>query len=141
MRLLHIVASLLLMMSVLISSTGFRLSQHWCGDSLVSFSLLGQAQPCDHYETSVEPPCPFHAKKPIEKKCCDQRTARIDANNFDYELQAIEMVKSPMLLLAVIHAKAHVFEMASALISVKYRNHSPPLIDLDICILVQTFLL
>ena len=127
--------------SVLLSSTGVRLSQHWCGHSLVSASVFGEAQPCSHYEASEKPACPFHAKQKAQKKCCDQRETIIDGNEYDYEIQVTNVpvpdytisMLLPMLYLINGSDQEHQ--------APKYLNHSPPLIGADILVRIQSFLL
>ncbi|MEZ4722197.1 MAG: hypothetical protein R2813_10010 [Flavobacteriales bacterium] len=128
------------MFSVLLSSTGVRLSQHWCGNRLVSATIFGEAEACSHFQASDKPACPMHAKAQ-QKKCCDQRETIIDGNDYDFEIQAMELVEVPVSIVAIMH---YVFSsplMEAELVTNKYDNHSPPLIGSDILVRFQSFLL
>lgn len=129
------------MISVLFSSTGVRFSQHWCGDSLVSTAIFGEAQACSHYEATDKPACPMHAKAASKKKCCDQRETVIEGNDYQYEVQAMDFIEVPALLVAIIHFVWDGFLPETDLVTAKYHNHSPPLIGTDILVRVQSFLL
>ena len=141
MHLLHTIASLLLMASVLLSSTGVQISQHWCGDQLINTSLFGAAEPCSHYQSTENSSCPFHAKKVSKKKCCDQRETGIDGNDYDFEARSFSFLSAPMALVAILWDTV-VSEVAEADCAFHIiRNHSPPLLGLDIFVLIQSFLL
>lgn len=141
MQILQTIASLLLMASVLLSSTGMRFSQHWCGDSLVNTSIFGEAQACSHYQASDKPACPMHAQSAAKKKCCDQRETIVDGNDYKYEVQAMERIEVPIALVAIVHYAWDGILPETDLVTAKYHNHSPPLIASDILIRVQSFLL
>lgn len=129
------------MASVLLSSTGFRMSQHWCGNMLVSASIFGTAMPCAHYGASQKPACPMHTQSAIKKNCCDQREIIVDGNDYEYEVQTMEPVTAPSVLIAFIYCIWDIFIPEADVVSSKYHNHSPPLIGSEIIIRVQSFLL
>lgn len=59
------------------STFSFRLSTHSCGGELVSWAVLGNAEPCEHAKADA-PACPMHSK-PTEpsKKCCDDHAETV----------------------------------------------------------------
>ena len=141
MHFLHTIASLLLMASVILSSTGVHISQHWCGDQLVNTSLFGAAEPCSHYQSTENSSCPFHAKQASKKKCCDQRETSIDGNDYDFEAQSFSVLSAPISWVAILWDTV-VSEVAEADCTFnKFHNHSPPLLGLDIFVRIQSFLL
>ena len=141
MRILHTIASFVLMVTVLLSSTGVRLSQHWCGENLVSASVFGEAQPCSHYKATEKPACPFHAAKEAPKKCCDQRETLIDGNDYDFEIQ-VTSAPVPDYAISWIQPVLYLVNHGNQEYTTpKYLNHSPPLIGSDILVRNQSLLL
>lgn len=120
---------------------------HFCERELVSFSLFGKAEPCEHFLSSVgmelsghPPGCPMLKNK--KKGCCDDRHVVVDAVDYESALtQTIFLnhidagvINSPV---RVVDAQPHVVTSTSLPLVV---NKPPP--DLaPLLILYQTFLI
>jgi hypothetical protein len=141
MQKVQFVISICLMAVVLMSSTGFELSQHWCGDRMVNATLFGEAAPCNHFVINNQKECPMHTKSNTRKKCCDQRCELIEGNNYTYEFQSNEL----QLSFNVVHLLVWDFFVEKPIIKTfktsKYFNHSPPLLASETAVLFQTFLI
>lgn len=138
---MHSIASFLLMASVLLSSTGIRFSQHWCGEKLVNTSVFGKAQPCNHYQAAEKPACPFHSAKESSKDCCSQREAVIEGKEYDFEVQVTnaplpdQVITWNLPLLYLVNFDDQEYKAP------KFFNHSPPLIGSSIRVRIQSFLI
>ncbi len=131
--------------TMLLSSTGIRISQHWCGDVLVNTSIWGNAKPCEHFQSNTIP-CPFHPNMFIEvmdgekKNCCNEQAIYVKGGDEDFMPYA-SVVSAPVWnLLALIPSfDLDLFRVAPK--REKFRNHSPPLLTRPILLLVQSFLI
>lgn len=141
MRIVQFIISICLMAVVLISSTGLRMSQHWCGDQLVNAAFFGEATPCSHFAKSEESQCPMHAKTDNPKKCCDQKNQIIEGNDYTYEFQTIEAHISFKIALVLVWNFFSEQPVERHVASSKFLNHSPPLLASEAIVLLQRFLI
>lgn len=111
--------------SMLISTTGVRISQHWCGDQLVNATIWGEAEPCSHSMEMVD--CPIHGKMAVEKNCCDQRASIIDAIENDFFSSSIVFNYMPIAF-DLVTTQLESQLITRDLDSKHHLNHSPPLI-------------
>jgi hypothetical protein len=126
---------------ILFSSTGIRISQHWCGDQLVNAAFFGEATPCAHFAKSEESQCPMHTKNNITKKCCDQKDQIIEGNNYMYEFQTTQVQISFKIALVLVWNMFAEQPTDRPTASSEYLNHSPPLLASEAIVLLQTFLI
>lgn len=138
MLFLRLISMVILSATIILSTTGVRLSQHWCGDSLVNLSIWGDADPCSHYKSS-ESPCPFHKNIPA-KNCCNQKEVTIDGLDNHLNSPAISL-EPQTVLLAVVHIEDCIALYTRYFLPDYYRNHSPPLILEQISVLYQRFII
>ena len=136
-KFLHIVLSF----SVLLSTTGFTLSEHVCQSELQSVRVFSKTKGC-HSETA---PCQrsgncCSSKDGMDKNCCDSNSEYFQSDQ-DKQAQSFEFkqLKNPVLLAAifvVFNIQLPSFETAQ----VNYLTYKPPIVCDDILVLLQTFL-
>jgi hypothetical protein len=139
MKVLKSIVSSLLALLVLVSSSSFMVNMHFCGGHMQSVSLIEEAAPCP---MEVElPPC--HKKVEIKKSgCCEDKHVAFEGKDFsakiqDFSLhywQAINWVASLPVIMEVVQVNE----------SLTFSNHTPykpPLLERDIPVLIQTFLI
>lgn len=138
------VLSIFLAFHVLLSSLSFNIGMHFCGEKLQSFSLFQKATPCEHAQDSTEKQaCPFHAKKQDKKKgCCEDEQVVIEGqehpttvSSYSADLSSAFGFTLPLPFLLVENW------MSEARSPRKFLNYKPPLIRIDIPVLIQTFLI
>jgi hypothetical protein len=122
---------------MLLSTTGVRISQHWCGDQLVNATIWGEAEACNHAIKMVD--CPIHGKMLVDsKKCCDQREITIEPNEDDYIFSAYFLninVESEFFVFAIESTEI----ICPQFLNQKFYNHSPPLIGLALFKLTESY--
>lgn len=137
---------------MLVTSMSFSVDMHFCKDELKSFSLVGQAEVChpikakEKTETNA---CPFHQKiqkekassqiqeKGCQKTCCDNQKILID---FDENL--VQITTRELSNLSFISSTPIQYIQNRIVQSIyPHQNYHPPLLNRDIPIFVQSFLL
>lgn len=125
--------AVLLSLIVLLSSLNFSLSAHYCGQTIVDVALFGKAEACP---MAAEMNCDSE-----EAPCCADRNIIIEGEEYlsskSFEKQTIEKVE---LLLAQLDFPIELLleEKQTRYFS---RTYTPPLIEQDITLAVQSFLL
>lgn len=140
------VVSIFLAFQVLLSSLSFNIGMHFCGDQLQNFSFFEKAQPCEHAKTSQadSSSCPFHKVKAEkeEKGCCGDKNFSIQGQEHESVLSSYSIdFKSQLHFLDVFTSRFFVGFFQNNLQTPKYYNYKPPLIRIDIPVLIQTFLI
>lgn len=79
MHLLKSILTFLLIPLMLVSTTGVKISQHWCGDVLINANIWGEAEPCEHFNSDSV--CPNHQTTVKKKNCCDQRETLVQSGD------------------------------------------------------------
>jgi len=129
----------MLALLVLVSSSSFMVNMHFCGGHVQSVSLIEEAASCP-MEAQL-PPC--HKKMTIKKSgCCEDKHVAFEGKDFSTQIQdfsslswqAINWVASLPMIMEVIQLNE----------SLAYSNHTPykpPIVERDIPVLVQSFLI
>lgn len=145
---IHKLASIFLAFQVLLSSLSFNLGLHFCGESLQSLSLFGAATPCEHSKSSDvaeedKVPCPFHSQQNEDDNddCCDDKQVKIEGQDIDTTIGSITFEFNPQLefLAAYVVSLLNLYQAET--ISHKFHNYKPPLIQVDLPVFFQTFLI
>ena len=126
----------------------FNLGLHFCGESLRSLSLFGAATPCQHSNSSEvaeedKAPCPFHSqnKKPEKDDCCNDKQVKIEGQDIDTTLSSYSFDFSPQVefIAAYVMSLSKLYQAET--FRSKFHNYKPPLIRVNIPVLIQTFLI
>ncbi len=143
-----------LMMAFLMffSSAGFTMDMHYCGGELKSVSFFGKAKTCQDMagenETHMKD-CLHHEKMKTEKKgcsedkgCCSNKTVQLQSDQ-DQKVQTNDFVVNKQLKQFVIAYVALFFadDFDLQREATTFTHYKPPLIQRDIPVLNQTFLL
>jgi len=128
----------MLALLVLVSSSSFMVNMHFCGGHVQSISLIEEAASCP-METQL-PPC--HKKMAVKKSgCCQDKHVAFEGKDFNAQVQdfsslnllAIHWVASlPMIM---------VIQVNEALAYSNHIPYKPPIVERDIPVLVQSFLI
>ena len=131
-----------------LTSTGFSIDMHFCGNHLKSFSLTGKAKNC--FELAKTSKCAKHQQTEVatpecemsKKDCCHNKTLVLQAD-LTPDIPANDLIISPQLQDFLV---AYVAVFLKSILP-NERHHSsfahykPPLILRDIPVLVQSFLI
>ena len=127
-----------LITAMLFSSTGVRISQHWCGGELINATIWGEAESCSHAVEMID--CPIHGKMAVEKNCCEEREVIVEGGDEDYIVSAhvVQPVTDYISLLNTT-SNTELIEFVPRIL--RFLNHSPPLIGTARYVVIQSFLI
>jgi hypothetical protein len=134
MKALRSIVSLALAALVLVASSSFTVNMHLCGGSVQSVSLIEKATPCP-MEINT-PPC---HKAFAKRSCCDDEQFTYSGQDFKNQ-QAATVQIAQQAWVSDLPVLAQVVPVAS----VSYPHHTfykPPLLQHDIPVLIQSFLI
>ena len=131
------------------SSASYAVDMHYCQGKLKSISFFGKAKTCHDMAESAMKNCPHHKKMKAEEKgcsedknCCSNKTVHFQSDQ-DQQVQNLDFVVSNQLQQFVIAFvavfMANDFNIEHEAIAFAY--YKPPLIQKDIPVLNQSFLL
>ena len=134
---------------MLLSSTGFSIDLHCCQGQLKSFSLFGEAKSC-HSQTDQghckqkKKTChaAFSSQNEASKKdCCSNKTIKVEKSD-DVKIETAEI---PPFQVKFFTAFVQVFLLKKKIdlnkVIIPHLNYVPPLLNKDIPVLIQSFLL
>lgn len=123
------VLSIFLLFSVLISSTGFTLAKHFCGESLAYVSLSDEAQTC----------CGDEEEMPGD--CCHDEFDQLLLDDSQLDHQTLQLQPLTFFTLSIFTHFLSFSPEATVPTSPWTTFHSPPLPDIDVYLRVQSFLI
>ena len=139
MKILKSVVSSILALLVLVSSSSFTVNMHFCGGHVQSVSLIEEAASCP-MEVQL-PPC--HKKIAVKKSgCCEDKHVAFEGKDFNTQVQdffffiwqSINWVATLPMIMEIVQVNE----------SLAFSNHTPykpPIVERDIPVLVQSFLI
>ena len=129
------------------TSAGLSIDMHFCQGNFKSFSLIGKAKNC--HELAQTSTCKHH-KAPIQeetcektdkKDCCENRTLTLDSDQ-DQQIQTANFTLTKEIKQFV---TAYIYAFHQDKITeeevISFALYRPPLIQRDIPVLIQSFLL
>jgi hypothetical protein len=133
------ITSVILAVLVLVSSSSFTLNMHLCGGSLQSVSLIEDATPCP-MEVQL-PPCHKNIAKQ-KSDCCQDSHFAFEGKDFNYSFQDLNNVTSLHSDYSVVLPYLmEVVETELASAASDYLPYKPPILERDIPVLTQSFLI
>jgi hypothetical protein len=139
MKLLRSIVSTLLALLVLVSSSSFMVNMHFCGGHVQSVSLIEEATPCP-MELQL-PPC--HKKMAVKKSgCCEDKQVVFEGKDFNAQVQVFSMFSLEAInWVATLPMIMEVIQFNEALAFSNQTPYKPPIVERDIPVLVQSFLI
>lgn len=141
MKLLKPILSFALGLLVLISSTSFTINMHLCMGHVQAVSLIEPATPCAMELMAMDMAKEKRSCSSVTKKgCCEEKSILFDGTEYQYKasehftLSAIDFVtlSNPVEL---------IIDHSSSAITSHFVLYKPPLIDRDVTVMVQSFLI
>lgn len=139
MKTIRPIVSVFLASIVLISSIGATIYLHLCGGSVQSIALFVKAQPC-----KMEMPKSCHGNKNQTKRtgCCEEESILLKGKETTAELKTVtELIPSFNLISVILPVLYSIVEVDSYSASPRYAQYKPPIVERDITIFVQSFLI
>jgi hypothetical protein len=137
MKILRSIVSILIAVVILVSTTSFTVSMHLCGGHVASVSFLDKAAPCAMEQM---PPC--HQQLMKKFGCCEDHEFKVEGKDLSSKIQEVVQLQhqqfSWVLDLPVVYKIISTTESVS---NFSYAYYSPPLLDRDITVLKQSFLI
>ena len=138
----------ILALMVLVSSMSYTIDFHYCQGQLKSFSIFGKAKNC-HEMASKMPSC-HHKKKNLENSlscsegennCCNNETAHFESD-FDEKILNIDYLNLECQFFVVANTNSSFKDfLGESEDEIPFAHYKPPLIQKDIPVLFETFLL
>jgi hypothetical protein len=123
---------------VLASSISHSISFHFCGGEIQHLAIFGQAQKCEQHDNACDHGNKANHTSLNHKGCCEDTTLLIDSDK--YRATEKVTVESPQFVcLPEISVGLEVSPDKSQFSH--FSLYKPPLIERDITLLVQTFLI
>nr|WKN38609.1 hypothetical protein K4G66_07825 [Tunicatimonas sp. TK19036] len=125
------ILSILLLLSVLLSSTGLTMTKHFCGEALAHVSLRDEAKSC----------CSDEEKEQMPGDCCHDETEQLTLDTFQLDHQTVQLQPLAILTLHVFANIFQVFPENPTVSPLWTAFHSPPLPEIAVYLRVQSFLI
>ncbi|MEQ8554810.1 hypothetical protein RT717_01335 [Imperialibacter roseus] len=140
-------SAILLSMLVLFSSMSFNFSMHFCMGQLESIALFQQAKPCEMVTQPVpcvhdhhDQECELNHTHTAKKGCCEDHFLQVEGQD-ELARVAAPVSMPDFHMVAVLYALVSFIFSAPTVDYYSYKDYSPPLIERDIPVLVQSFLI
>jgi hypothetical protein len=139
MKVLKPIVSISLALLVLVSSSSFMVNMHFCGGQMQSVSLIEEAAACP-MEVNL-PPC--HKKMEIKKSgCCEDKHVAFEGKDFNAKIQDFSLLNWQAInWVASLPVIMEVIQINEALAFSNYTPYKPPIVERDIPVLKQSFLI
>ena len=127
-------------MFVLMSSISHSVSFHICGGEIENVAIFGKAQSCEDHGNACDHGGSTNHTSINQKGCCEDATVLIDSDKYASKKTETITVESLYVFLPVAQL-VQGFSSLKGLTFNHFLHYRPPLIERDIIILVQTFLI
>lgn len=124
------------------SSISHSVSFHLCGGEVQSMAISGHARACEEHTRGCDHDGDRSGHASVgHKGCCEDVTVIIDSEKYSTKVRETVTLKPLTDVLLLIIASVENLKSAVAAERRHFFNYRPPLIERDITILVQTFLI
>lgn len=125
------IVSVLLLFSVLVSSSGFALTKHFCGEELAHVTIGDQTKTC----------CSDEEEQDMPSDCCHNEVDQAVLDNSQLDHQTLQLQPLTFFTVSVL---AHFLQFsckASTISPLWTAFHSPPAPGISVYLRVQSFLI
>jgi hypothetical protein len=142
MKLHSRIISLFLSFWMLVVSTGFSLSFHYCGGKLENWSILNDSSSCAHHQEEEKKSCCLdEIETKIDNSCCKSSEKKIllkedfNLNSFNFTFSNFALASTLFIVTNTLQTNASFEEYF------KTKHASPRIMIEDIPIFIQSFLI
>jgi hypothetical protein len=130
------IISLFLAFLVLFSTMSLTINEHYCGDILVDTTLFTKANTCGMEVQQTE----TNLHSIIKKECCkNEHIVKEGQTDLTTSFESLSFDQQ-FFITSFVYSYINLFEGLENKI-IPFRDYSPPLVDKDIQVLYQTFLI
>jgi hypothetical protein len=138
MKFIRPITSVFLASLVLIASIGVTVNLHLCAGRIQSIALFVKAQSCMDVQESCHG-TGYHSKK---NGCCEEESIVVNVKDTTAEVKVATSITPSFNLIAVILPVLYsIIDTGSTVATPRYAHYKPPLIQRDITVFVQSFLI
>lgn len=139
MKLLRSIVSFMLALLVLVSSSSFMVNMHFCGGHVQNVSLIEDATPCP---MEVQRPA-CHNKVAVKKSgCCEDKHVAFEGKDFNAQVLDFSFLTGQSInWVATLPMIMEVIQINESLAFSSHSPYKPPIVERDIPVLVQSFLI
>lgn len=139
MKIVKPIVSTFLALLVLVSSSSFMVNLHYCGGHVQSISLIEDADACPM--EVLLPPC--HKKMEIKKSgCCEDKHVAFEGKDFSAKVQDFSLLNWQAInWVATLPVIMEVIQVDEAIAFSNHTPYKPPIVERDIPVLKQSFLI
>ena len=141
MKLLKPILSLILGLLVLISSTSFTVNMHLCMGHVQAVSLIEPATPCIMELMAMDLAKESKSCSSASKKgCCEEKSIVFDGTEYQYKASE-QLTLLPVDFVTVSNPVVCTLDHSFVAFNPPFELYKPPLIERDVPVLVQSFLI
>lgn len=138
LQVLHKILSVFLAVIVLFSTLSFSIEKHICMGKITDTSFFTEVSSCEMMVVECDTD-DFSGNNIQKKSCCDNIQELIPGNQNEQQALQSFKIDQAQFVVAYFYTYQNLFEERKDIIPFKY--YSPPLVDKDINVLYQTFLI
>ncbi|MUH37445.1 hypothetical protein D9O36_16455 [Zobellia amurskyensis] len=136
-KVFHKISAVCMAFVVMFSAMSFTLDAHYCGETLVDFSLFEKTETCGMEKMQTPEPCEDSVS---EKSCCSDEQLVIDGQK-DLRTSFEQLTFHQQTFVAIfLYSYINLFEGLDENI-VPFRDYSPPYLIQDVQTLHETYLI
>ncbi|MDH3710413.1 MAG: hypothetical protein OER04_11020 [Cyclobacteriaceae bacterium] len=133
MQVFRKITTICLALLLMVSTSGLTINKHYCLGFLKDISILHEASSCMAEMNLQEEECPM--------ECCEETSESVMVDDFKQAGFNTNLAPDLKLIAVISHFLADAQLISSEISHNHFQYYSPPLIDRDIPIMVQSFLL
>lgn len=142
MRYIKTIASVILAVLVLVSSTTFTVGLHVCRGHVHNIAVMQKAQPCAMERMAAELGFADEACGMTGKMtCCEDRTLSFEGTDYQYKAPTTLTLQDVTTVPAVLPFLLSLVSPPQSAVYTSFDSYKPPLLHRDVTILVQSFLI
>jgi len=136
------VFAIFLVLMLLTANVGITLATHYCGGKAVKNSISLGHDDIDCGMANMDTPCENNPNSPTikRKNCCENKYTQVSIED-DYNNPVVVKALVDYQFVAVFVVTYFNLYSFNASTEAEYTDYSPPLLDFDIPILIQSFLI
>ena len=137
-KVFHKILSVLMAFVVLLTTMSFTVDMHYCGDSLVDFSIFTEAESCGMEKAQPTESCDNPSM--TEKDCCtDQQIVKEGKDDLKISFDTLSFEQQTFIA-AFTYSYINLFEGTESE-EVPFEDYPRPFVKRDVQVLHQTFLI
>ena len=135
-RVFHRMTALVMAFVVMFSTMSFTISMHYCGDTLVETAVFQKAEGCGmDMDNTVSDTCSI-----TKKNCCDDKQLLIEGQD-ELQLSSEDVsLEQQLFVTLLVNTINNLFEGVGDY-EIPLDDYSPPLVERDIQVLYQVYLI